>query len=117
MIPLVTTTVTLKSRDAAAETWDPDADYATIATGVSAHIGGPTGNHLRTVMGNSQLVDKILDCDLLDSPVTDLPNGLCIDEVTGQTYGIEWAADNTDALGLGHIRAGLTYREGAAANE
>lgn len=117
MITLPTTTVDIRTRDAGADTWDPDADYTTVATAVPATISSPGGDHLRTRQADSDLVTATLLCNPIDTPVDELPDGLVLDHEDGRLYAIEWATLRTDALGLGHIRAGLTYRKGGAANE
>ena len=118
MITLATTTVDVEALDAQNDEWEL-ATYSPLAAGVRATVNSPTGDHLRTVAADSVLIDALLNCDdfLSSGQSPDVLSGaLVTDNVDGQQYAIEWATRRTDALGLGHIHAGLIYRRGAAGN-
>lgn len=118
MITLATTTVDVRTLDPQQDEWEP-ATYTELAAAVRATVSSPTGDHLRTEAADSVLIDAILNCDdfLVAGQSPDRLNGaLVTDNVDGQQYAVEWATRRTNALGLGHIHAGLIFRQGSAGN-
>lgn len=115
MITLATTTVDISAPADHDDEWSP-LSYVPLASDVRATVSSPIGDHLRTLGADSVLIDAILNCDPIDVPADDLNGCIVVDNETGQLYAIEWATSRTDALGLGHIHAGMLYRRGAAGN-
>jgi hypothetical protein len=118
MITLATTLVDISTLDPQNDDWET-ASYTVAAASVRATVASPTGDHLRTVAADSVLIDALLDCDdfLAFGVSADTLNGaLVYDSTDGQQYAIEWATRRTNALGLGHIHAGMLFRHGSAGN-
>lgn len=112
MIPIATTTIAVL-RVTADPTYDgfdsASATPATVASGVRAVIGEPSGSE--TVQGNASQEDVTyrLDAD----PVSLLDTDQVRDEVTGDTYDVVWARAR-GGFGLSHTVAGLRQVRGAA---
>lgn len=102
MIPLATTTITVR-RPGAAEPYEP-ASYSTVATGIAAHISGPAGIEI----GGQEDVQHRLTADTVDLGHLDR-----ITDAEGQTYEVVWARPRV-GLGLDHTVAGLRQTEGIA---
>lgn len=107
MIPLATTTITVE-----ATTEDEPGEgrtFETVATGVRAVIGSPSGAELAQPGGGTSTITDVLDCDpcpeLLDH------TNVVVDEATGLRYEVAWVKPRT-GLGLDHVKAGLIHRAG-----
>lgn len=107
MIPVFTTTVTVRRPD-------PDADpyegrtAPVVQTGVPAHIGSPSGAEL-AIGGQQSRVTDVLLTDPADIRHTDH----ILDETTGDEYRIEWVRQR-QGLALDHTKAGLVQFVGAS---
>lgn len=111
MIPLATTTITVKR---VAETEPGEGrTTTTLARAVRAHIGSMTGTEQLRPGGGRAVVSFRLDCDLLPSG-TILHTDQVVDETTGTTYEVAWARERR-GLGVDHIEAGLSVTTGVAA--
>lgn len=106
MIPLATTTITVRRPSGGDPTDAPSFDR--VARGVRAVISAPSGSQ-NVVGGNQEVVDAALSCDPTAIERTDLIE----DDTTGDTYAIVWARQRV-ALGLDHTTAGLRKVTGAA---
>ena len=101
MLPLATTTITVRRPSVADDPYDGAETVATVAAGVAAHISTPSGREQRQG-GSQETVDFRLDCE----PV-DLRHGDRItDAASGETFEVVWAQPRT-GLGLDHVEAGL----------
>lgn len=120
MIPLATTTVTVRRPDASTRSGDPyGADYPQgdgtlpnrqgeiVASSVRAVIapGGASGTGFG---GESEAVTFTLRCDPTDLSYLDT----ITDESTGQVYEVVWALTTAGVAGLGHTVAGLRTLKG-----
>lgn len=108
MIPLATTTVTVK------RVTEPEPGetrtVSTLKTGVPAHIGSPQGSRTREPGGGKQVLDLQLWCE----PVTGMDDTcLVVDEQTAETYELDWLHTRR-GLGLDHVVAGVKQVRGAA---
>ena len=101
---LPTTTVTV----ADASTPEPfeTTTYTARASGVAAHISGPSGSE-RAGSDGGERIDAVLLCD-----TTVARNDRVTDELTGTVYRVAWVHDRT-GLGLDHTKAGLVRATGA----
>lgn len=110
MIPLATTTVTIKRvpRDAARDGYDTQPAKTTIATGVRAHIGGPSGSQ-NLAAGDRTVVRFAITTDPTDLQADDT----VIDEQTDQEYRCAWARGR-QGLGLDHTTGALEQVNGAS---
>lgn len=110
MLPLTTTTIAVSRIPASATRDDYDTDPApsTIATGVRAHIGQPSGAEVNAG-GSREEVTFRLDCDPTDLAHTDR----VVDETTSAAYDVIWARSRAGPLD--HIEAGLRQVSGEAA--
>lgn len=110
MIPLATTTVTVKR---VAETEPGEGrTTTTLARNVRAHIGSLSGSEQLRPGGGRSVTGYRLDCDLLPTG-TLLHTDQVVDDTTGTTYEVTWAAEHR-GLGLDHIEAGLSLAVGVA---
>lgn len=107
MIPLATTTVTVRRPAAGADPYEAGTP-ALVATGIRAHIGSPSGADVR-VGGDQQVITDRLNADLCD-----IAHGDTITDDRNQvTYAVVWVRRRI-GLGLDHLVAGLVQAEGAA---
>lgn len=102
MLPLATTTISVLRSDQDGTKDDLDGvTYATLASGIRAVIGEPSGTETNAG-GSSEDVLWRLDCE-----VTDLRHGdRILDETTGETFAVVWSRRRI-GLGLNHTVAGL----------
>lgn len=109
-IPLATTTITVKRvpPDDTRDGYDAAPDPATIASGVAANIGAPSGSQNITT-GDRTVVTFKLTCDTTDLQADDQ----VVDDNTGDTYRCIWARAR-QGLGLDHTTAALEQVEGAS---
>lgn len=101
MLPVATTTVTLKDRTVTDDPWDEAATESTAARSVPAHLSSPSGREIQRT-GSQQVLDKVLTCEVVD--LTHVQQ--VIDDSTGQPYEVVWV-DQRKGLGLDHTVAGL----------
>lgn len=108
-VPLSTTTVTV-TKPTPGDRYEPAAGASTLASGVAAHISGPSG--LERIVGGQQ---SVVDAVLLSDPIAEL-DAYCtvLDEVTGAEYQVAWVTQR-QGLGLDHTKAGLNKVVGAHA--
>ena len=108
MIPLATTTITVKVLASGDDPYN-DAAVSVLATGVRAHFGHPSGSE-RLVGGQEEKVDMVLSCD----PVVGLSHYCRVtDDSTAETWDVLWVRKRT-GLGLDHQRAGLQAVSGGS---
>lgn len=100
MIPLATTTITVRTVDDAGADPTDAPTVSTRASGAPAHIGSPNGND-QVLAGEQETVDAALQTDTQVGRLD-----LIDDETTGETWAVVWARFRT-GLGLDHWRAGL----------
>lgn len=101
MLPLATTTITVRSAGSG-EPYEAPSGAAVLATGVPAHLSSPSGLE-RLEGGGQQVIDK----RLLADPTLTLDHTMTVvDDGTGATYTVVWV-DNREGLGLDHVVAGL----------
>lgn len=108
MIPLATTTVTLRRTGGGADPYEPD-DLGFVATGVAAHVDVPAGAEL-VVGGRQEDVNARL---LLGPTPVVVPGDDVDDDTTGECWRVTWVRRRT-GLGLDHQVAGLRAVKGAA---
>lgn len=106
MIPLSTTTVTVEEMTEAEPGEGRTA--STIAIGIRAVIGSPTGAEAYLPGGGTSQVTDILNCD----PVAVTHTCRVTDETTGAVYEVEWIRQRI-GLGLDHTKCGLVQFTGA----
>lgn len=99
-LPLSTTTVTVKRRPTTGDAFDRPA-HETIRTGLPATIGSHTGSETNGD-GTSSQVTAPLVCDPFDLHHDDL----VVDDTTGETWEVVWAA-RRNGLGIDHTAADL----------
>ena len=109
MLPLATTTITIKRP--AGGSGDPyeDDPLDTVDTGVPGHFSTPSGT-AREVGGDAVRIDFVWDGAV--EPKIERSDVL-VDETTGTTYRVAWATQRR-GLGLDHQMAGVVFTEGAA---
>lgn len=107
MLPLATTTVTVK-RPANGDPYET-ASLSTASSGTPAHIGQPSGSEVQRGGELETITDVLLADAGLDLRHTDL----LVDEATGQEYRVAWVRER-QGLGLDHVKAGLVTHHGAA---
>lgn len=117
MIPLATTTITVRGKrpqspaDPQSEGYDGDEaepDYV-LAAGVRACITKPRSS--RDVETADEVDDYTLLCDTFDGGLTRYD--YVTDDTTGHVYAVHTSAESVvTTFGLGHIRATLRLREG-----
>lgn len=107
MIPLSTTTITIRRPAAGVDPYE-QTTAALVTQGIAAHIGSPGGADVR-IGGDQQIITDHLDAD-----VCDLRHGDTVtDDGNGVTYQVVWVRRRI-GLGLDHMAAGLVQVEGAA---
>lgn len=106
-LPLSTTTITVQSTVEAEP--GEGRTTATVATGVRAVIGSPSGRERPAPGGGTSRITHTLDAD----PVPELADGTClvVDEADGRTFEVEWVTHRV-GLGLDHTKAGLIEKVG-----
>lgn len=110
-LPLATTTISVQRVTADLSTVDPyevTAAPETVASGVRAHIGDPSGSELVAGAAAQQDISARLDCDPIDLHNTDV----VVDDLTGETYEVVWTRARA-GFGLDHTVAGLRQVTGA----
>lgn len=107
MLPLATTTVTVK-RPADGDPY-VTSSLSTVSSGTPAHIGQPSGSEVQ--QGGEQ--ESITDVLLVEAGIDLTHTDLVVDDVTGQEYRVQWVRER-QGLGLDHVRAGLVSHQGAA---
>lgn len=107
MIPLATTTVTVIERASTGDPYEP-ATETTLATGVRAVIGSPTGVDGR-VGGDKVVIDAAAQLD--PCPVS--RTCILVDERTGEQWTVAWVQARF-GLGLNHVRCGLVAVSGGS---
>lgn len=107
MLPLATTTVTVVEQATSGDPYET-ATSTTVATGVRAVIGSPTGVDAR-VGGDQEVVEAAGELDGTYATRT------CrlVDEHTGDVWQVVWVR-NRVGLGLDHQRVGLVAVQGGA---
>lgn len=101
-IPLATTTISvLRSTQDGTNDLRDLPTYATLATGIRAHIGGPGGAEVVSG-GSREDVTFRLDADPCDLRHFDR----VLDEATAETYEVVWVKQRR-GLGLDHTVADL----------
>lgn len=107
-LPLATTTVTIVETASSGDPYE-DATPTTLATGVRAVIGSPSGRDL-CVGGEQSIIHAVADVDgMLVTHTCQL-----IDETTGDRWAVAWVQRRV-GLGLDHQHCGLTRVTGGAA--
>jgi hypothetical protein len=109
-IPLSTTTITVKRipRDDTRDGYDTQPAAATIASGVRANIGSPSGSE-NIAAGDRTVVTFRITADPTDLQADDQVT----DDTTGATYRCVWAR-NRIGLGLDHTTGALEQVVGAS---
>lgn len=109
-VSLATTTIAVLRvpADASRDPYDAKPAAEAIASGVRAHISGPSGRE-RTAGGSQEVVEFRLSCDPVDLRHTDQVQ----DEQTDAVYEVTWARIR-QGLGLDHVEAGLKQVAGVA---
>lgn len=109
-LPLATTTVAIARvpSDPTRDGYDTAPEPATIATGVRAHIGAPSGSQNITA-GDRTAVTFTIDTDPTDMQADDTVT----DERTGEVYRCVWARSRR-GLGLDHTTGSLQQVAGAS---
>lgn len=109
MIPLATTTITVRRvpADDARDGYDSSSAAEDVATGVRAHLAGPSGREERAG-GSRQTSTARLLCDPVDLLHTDT----VLDETTGTEWAVTGVASHV-GLGLDHTAADLQLVNGA----
>lgn len=110
MIPLATTTITITRipRDDTRDGYDTQPEPDTIASGVRAHIGNPSGSDNIT-SGDRTVVRFAITTDPTDLQADDT----VIDDNTGAQYRCVWAR-NRQGLGLDHTTGAVEQVAGAS---
>ena len=110
MIPLATTTITVRrsDQDGTADAWD-GVTFSDWRSGVRAVIGSVSGTETAT-SGESSTVTARLDCD----PVELRHHDQVRDERTGLTWSVTFAAQR-EGFGLDHTVADLVLVQNRAA--
>jgi hypothetical protein len=103
-----TTTVTITRRNGAGDPYETGTT-TTVATGVPAHIGAPTGSDTR-LGGEREMVDAALVID--PTPALAHVDDV-LDESTGEQWQVVWVRQR-EGFDLDHQRAGLRAVKGAA---
>lgn len=101
-IPTATTTITV---EAMTETEPGEGrTAATVASGIRAVIGSPSGREQPAPGGGTSRVTDVLNCD----PCPELADNTCrvTDDTTGTVYEVEWVRQR-GGFGLEHTKAGL----------
>lgn len=108
MIPLPTRKVTFHRAAGGGDPYE-DAVVSTVASGVRAHIGAPSGNETQ-VGGSQERVDAVLLCDLVSGV-----DHYCTvtDDATGEAWEVVWVRPRR-GLGLDHLQAGVQAVAGAS---
>lgn len=110
MLPIATTTVTVRRPAGAEDPYVTAADAPVHSSGTPAHIGQPSGSEVDQGGQLEQITDVLLAEAGLDLTHTDQVE----DERTGQRYRVAWVRAR-QGLGLDHVKAGLVTFQGAAA--
>lgn len=110
MIPLATTTITIKrpAENVDRDAYDVAPAPAVVAQGVRAHISAASASEKRD-RGSQEVKTWHLDCDVVDLQHDDT----VVDEITNQQYAVEWARARV-GLGLDRMEAGLLQVDGHA---
>jgi hypothetical protein len=108
MLPVTTTTVTVIDQGGIGDPYEAGT-ATTVATGVPAHIGSPSGMESR-LGGEREVVDAVLHIDV--TPLL-TRSYVVVDEQTDETWSITWVRTRI-GLGLDHQRAGLVAVKGGA---
>lgn len=110
MIPLHTTSITVRrsDQDGTRDAFD-GVTFDDYRTGIRAVIGSVSGTETAT-SGESTTVTARLDCDPVDLRHDDL----VVDETTGLTWAVTFAAQRT-GFGLDHTVADLVLVQDRAA--
>lgn len=113
MIPLATTTITVRRRATDEETdpYDAPAEPAVVVSGVRARIGRPS---LREqVAGGTQSVAGLhVWCDPFDGAL--LASDQIVDDVTGDVYELDGPGFHQRGFGLDHFEAPIKQIVGVA---
>lgn len=106
-IPLATTTITVEATTEAEP--GEGRTTATVATGVRAVIGSPSGAERYAPGGGTSRITHTLNAD----PCPELVDNtfVVVDELTGQRFEVEWV-QHRNGLGLDHTKAGLVEHVG-----
>lgn len=108
MIPLATTTITVRQPDVTTDPYE-QATSTLVVAGQPAHIGQPTGAE-RQAGGQQEHVDAVLLCN----PIAGLDHTCLItDDHTAETWQVTWVRRRR-GFGLDHMRAGLVAVSGGA---
>lgn len=107
MIAPTTTTITVR-RPGTAEPHEGNGTPTTVASGVPAHIGAPSGSERRDGASQESITDQ-----LSAEPVALLHTDIVVDDVTGATFEVVWVQQRI-GLGLDHTVAGLRRVSGIA---
>lgn len=117
MIPLATTTITIKRRqndpladlaDPADEGGDPVPEFRIVEEEVPAVLSPPTANNNMTA-GNRQTYSSRLICEPADVQADDV----VVDAMDGSEWMVLWARP-VQALGLDHMEGQLRQVRGVA---
>ncbi len=108
-IAVATTTITVLAVD------EPEPGEGrtetTIAAGVRAAIGSPSGVETVRPGGGQTVTTARLSCDPVNMPHT----AIVVDESTGERWEVTWALSRTGMPGLEHVEAQITRTQGLAA--
>jgi hypothetical protein len=107
VIPLMTTTISVRRPDRTGDKYDPQSPPVLLATGIRAGITNDTGTTV-LVGGTRTEYTKVLNCD----PTDIKPGDIVQDDNTGDNYRVNWATLR-QGLGLDHINGRLRLIEGA----
>lgn len=107
MIPLATTTVTVRRPTDDTQDLTDQPAYETVASMIPAAITAPAGSG--TAVGGRQ---EQIDAQLAVDPMVLLLGDLVDDDATGDTYTVAWTFQR-NGLGLDHVTAGLRKVRGA----
>ena len=107
MLPLTTTTVTIKRRSQDVDPYE-DQTVQTVGSGVPGVISGSSGSGSR--IGGAQ---QVLSPSFYGNEDTDVLKGdILIDETNEEVWHVLWVRKRYE-LGLGHVVAGLEQVTGA----
>lgn len=101
-----TTTVSIKRQSGVIDPYEP-ATETTVCSGVSAHIGDPSGSD-RSVGGDKEIVTAVA---LLPAGIDVRHSDDLVDERTCERYFVAWVRSRA-GLGLDHVKAGLRAVKG-----
>lgn len=86
---------------------DPETGYAVVASGIRAHLSAPSANAAFTP-GGSAVTTQFR---LLADPCAITDDMRIIDEITGDTYQVDWSLHRPEPMA--HVVAGVSRSAGS----